>query len=90
MSSAEWTLIETLRDVSEKHKARAEAAEASLAALRQLVEKWRERGKKLEPTRHKAIRRGDGGAADVYDAEQRALFACADDVAIVLGEGPQQ
>ena len=49
-----------------------------------LIQDWRERGRRLEPTRHKAIRRGDGGAADIYDAEQRALFACADELASAL------
>src|SRR3990167_5187449 len=49
-----------------------------------LIQDWRERGRRREPTRHKAIRRGDGGAADIYDAEQRALFACADELASAL------
>ena len=60
------------------------------ARIAALMVKWREAGRRIDPLYHKAIHRADGGAADVYDAERRAYFACADELEAALRTEPQR
>lgn len=87
--------IDILRPSAQQYnpmRKRAEAAAAREAQMREalkgLSEQWKARGRSMESQWHKAIRRGDDGAADIYDSEQRCLFACADelDAALAVGE----